>query len=49
MSVPRNSTAIPVSRRHLPQEKAIPDLVKDYLDESGQFSEAPARRDWKNN
>ena len=41
-------TTIPVSRRHLPQEKAIPDLVKDYLDETGQFS-GGIRRDWKSN
>ncbi len=41
---PARWTTIPVSRRHLPQEKAIPDLVKDYLDETGQFSEAHSAR-----
>ena len=35
-------TTIPVSQRHLPQEKAIPELVKNYLDKEGDFSQRHA-------
>jgi amino acid transporter len=37
--VPANWTSVPVSRRHLPEEKVVSDIVKQHLKEMNEYSE----------